>query len=58
MNIQEFHINFDESRFVDLRKRIAAARWPKDTSFKGWQHGTPIDALREIMGHWNNFTCT
>ena len=24
MNIQEFHINFDESRFADLRTRIAA----------------------------------
>ena len=25
MNIQEFHINFDASRFADLRKRIATA---------------------------------
>ena len=54
MNIQEFHINFDESRFADLRKRIAATRWPKGASFNGWQHGTPIDALREIMEYWSN----
>ncbi|MDE6351560.1 MAG: epoxide hydrolase N-terminal domain-containing protein [Muribaculaceae bacterium] len=37
-----------------MRKRIAAARWPEDTSFKGWQHGTPIDALRNIMEYWGN----
>ena len=37
MNIQEFHINFDESRFADLRKRIAATRWPEGASFNGWQ---------------------
>ena len=54
MNFQEFHINFDESRFADLRKRIAATRWPKGASFNGWQHGTPIDALREIMEYWSN----
>ena len=36
MNIQEFHINFDESRFVDLRKRIVETRWPEGASFKGW----------------------
>ena len=41
MNIQEFHINFDESCFADLRKRIAAIRWPEGASFNGWQHGTP-----------------
>ena len=33
MNIQESHINFDESRFADLRKRIAAIRWPEGASF-------------------------
>ena len=54
MNIQEFHINFDESRFADLRKRIAETRWPKGSSFNGWQHGTPIDALREIIEYWGN----
>ena len=54
MNIQEFHIYFDESRFADLRKRIAETRWPKGASFKGWQYGTPIDALHEIMEYWSN----
>ena len=54
MNIQEFHINFDESRFADLRKRIAATRWPKGASFNGWQHGTTINVLREIMEYWSN----
>ena len=54
MNIQKFHISFEESRFTDLRKRIADTRWPEGTSFKGWQHGTPIDALREIMEYWSN----
>ena len=54
MNIKEFHINFDESRFADLKTRIAATRWPEGASFNGWQHGTPIDALREIMEYWSN----
>ena len=54
MNIQEFHINFAESHFADLRKRIAATRWPEGASFNGWQHGTPIDALREIIEYWSN----
>ena len=48
MNIQKFNINFDESRFADLRKRIAATRWPEGASFNGWQYGTPIDVLRHF----------
>ena len=35
MKSQEFHINFDESRFADLRTRIAATRWPRGASFNG-----------------------
>ena len=58
MNIQKFHINFEESRFTDLRKRIADTRWSEGVSFKGWTWYTPIEALREIMEYWNNFTCT
>ena len=34
MSIQNFQINFDELRFIDLRKRIAETRWPEGASFK------------------------
>lgn len=50
----EFYINFDELLFADLRKRIAETRWPSATTIKGWQHGTPVDALRDILAYWSD----
>ena len=49
---KEFNINFDESLFADLRKRIDGTRWPSGTTIKSWQHGTPVDTLRDILAYW------
>lgn len=53
-SIRPFKIAFNESKFIDLRRRIADTRWTSETNSNDWMFGTPIDVLRNVMEHWSN----
>lgn len=36
----------------DLRRRVAAARWPDELDDAGWDYGVPGRYVRELAGRW------
>ena len=47
-----FRIEIPQAELDDLRRRIAATRWPDCGPSVGWERGVPTDYLRELAGHW------
>lgn len=37
---------------MDLRQRLAAARWPEPETVDDWSQGVPIGALRDLCRYW------
>ena len=52
MNIHEFYINFDEPRFVDLRKRIAETRYSPSVHLS--KDGNMVNLLILFARSWNS----
>lgn len=50
--IKDFKINFDETRFSELRRLIADARFPALSQVTDWELGTPAAALRKVLDYW------
>jgi pimeloyl-ACP methyl ester carboxylesterase len=50
--IESFHIHVDDSALEDLRLRLALTRFPDQIEGTGWEYGTPIDYLRELVEYW------
>lgn len=38
----------------DLRARLEHTRWPDEIDGAGWDYGTNLAFLREIVGHWHD----
>lgn len=47
-------IHIDEAVLVDLRERIARARFPNQIDGIGWDHGTELHWLREVVTRWRD----
>jgi len=52
--IERFQIHVDESVLEDLRNRLARTRFPDQIEGTGWEYGTPIDYLRELVKYWRS----
>ena len=52
--IRAFCIAIPEPTLDDLRERIARTRWPDAISGSGWDYGTNLDYLRELLAYWRN----
>jgi len=50
--IRPFRINVPEADLVDLRRRIAATRWPDQETVKDQSQGTPLARLQELVRYW------
>ncbi len=50
--IRPFHIDVPESALVDLRRRIAATRWPDKETVADRSHGPPLAKLQELVRYW------
>ncbi|WP_433496297.1 epoxide hydrolase family protein [Sphaerimonospora sp. CA-214678] len=51
--MKPFQIEIPDSRIDDLRRRIAATRWPADSG-SGWDRGVPLPYLRELADYWRS----
>ncbi len=49
-----FPINVPDDVLVDLRERLGRSRWPTAVEGAGWDRGTDIDYLRELVGYWRD----
>jgi len=50
--IRPFHIHVKESALVDLRKRIAATRWPDQEIVTDQSQGVKLKTLKALMHYW------
>jgi pimeloyl-ACP methyl ester carboxylesterase len=50
--IRPFRIHIPEKDLVDLRRRLAATRWPEKETVAGDTQGVPLATMRELVRHW------
>jgi len=51
-SIRPFRINIAEAELVDLRKRIAATRWPDKEPVNDQSQGVQLAKLQELVRYW------
>lgn len=52
MEITPFRIDVPQADLDDLHDRLARTRWPRELPGVGWERGTPVGYLRELVGYW------
>lgn len=50
--IRPHPIDIPESQLYDLRRRLAAARWPAEIAGADWDYGTEQTFLKSVINHW------
>src|SRR5687768_8171610 len=53
--IQPFTIAIPEEALDDLRSRLASTRFPEPAPGDGWEYGTPVSYLRDMVDRWRSF---
>ena len=51
-SIRAFHINIPEEQLVDLRRRIAATRWPERETVDDASQGVQLATLQALVRYW------
>ncbi len=52
MQVEPFRIAVPDAVLADLRERLARTRFPDEIEGSGWQYGTNLAYLRELVAHW------
>jgi pimeloyl-ACP methyl ester carboxylesterase len=52
LSITPFTIHVEDEVLADLRARIYNTRWPDQVPGIGWEQGTDLDELRQLLGYW------
>ena len=52
--IRPFQVSVSEEELADLRRRIAATRWPSMELVKDWSQGVQLATLQELARYWAN----
>ena len=50
--IRPFHIDIPEEQLVDLRRRLAATRWPDKETVADDSQGVPSATIQDLARHW------
>ncbi|MFT4038809.1 MAG: epoxide hydrolase [Thermomicrobiales bacterium] len=50
--IASFTIAIPEAELDDLRRRLAATRWPDEIDEAGWDYGIPLATTQELAAYW------
>ena len=51
-SIRPFHVNIPEEQLVDLRRRIAATRWPDRETVDDQSQGIQLAKLKSLVEYW------
>jgi pimeloyl-ACP methyl ester carboxylesterase len=54
MAITPFRIAVPDVDLTELHDAIARTRWPDEVADAGWEYGTPLEYLRELVGFWTD----
>ena len=52
MDVQPFEIHVQEEVLEDLRERLARTRWPDEITDSGWDYGSNLAYIKELVEHW------
>ncbi|MEH2543675.1 hypothetical protein V1283_000320 [Bradyrhizobium sp. AZCC 2262] len=50
--IRPFRINVSDEDLIDLRRRLAATRWPEKETVDDDSQGVPLATLQELVHYW------
>lgn len=53
-SIQSFKVKIPEAQLVDLRRRIAATRWPDKETVADQSQGAQLAKMQELFRYWGN----
>jgi hypothetical protein len=51
-SIRPFHVSVPEEQLVDLRKRIAATRWPEKETVADQSQGVQLATIQKLARYW------
>ncbi len=51
-DITPFRIEATEAELDDLKRRLAATRWPELETVDDWSQGIPLAYVQEVCGYW------
>ena len=54
MSIEPFQIAVPDAVLEDLARRLDATIWPQTLDDAGWDYGTDIATLRDLVAHWRS----
>ena len=54
MAVTPFTVQVPDVVLEDLKQRIDDTRWPDEIPGSGWDYGTNMDYLKELVGYWRN----
>lgn len=54
LDLQPFTVDIPETQLDDLRDRLARTRLPQQLPDAGWDYGTELGYLTELIGYWRD----
>lgn len=54
MSKQPFNVHIPQEALADLRARLAQTRWTDEVADAGWDYGTNLAYLKELLDYWQN----
>jgi len=54
MDIHPFTIAVADDVLADLRRRLAATRWPDEVDGAGWDYGANLAYLKDLVAYWRD----
>jgi microsomal epoxide hydrolase len=52
--LEPFSIHVEDAVWDDLRRRLAATRWPDQVENAGWDYGAELAYVRELCAYWRD----
>jgi pimeloyl-ACP methyl ester carboxylesterase len=50
--VSPFRVRIPQAQLVDLKRRLAATRWPNREPVSDWSQGVPLERLRSLVTYW------
>ena len=51
-DVSPFNVRIPQIQLVDLKRRLAATRWPEREQVSDWSQGVPLERLRSLVTYW------
>ncbi len=52
MAVRPFKVEVPDATLQDLRERLDRTRWPDEIPGSGWEYGTNLDYIKELVEYW------